>query len=114
MNYPPLDAWPTIRRALALPLALAGATAGSAAAQVQSDEFDLDRAFLSDETMFVPFEVTETVPLRDALAAGTLSDGTALLVFEHEMGKLAFSTQQLAYHHIAQGEMAGEPWMVSF
>lgn len=112
----PFDLDATTRRALSVPLALAGVAlmTGLASAQVTADDFDIDRAFMSDETIFVPFEVTETVPLRDALEAGTVSEGTALLVFDHTMGKLAFVTQQLAYHHVAQGEMAGEPWMVSF
>jgi hypothetical protein len=33
---------------------------------------------------------------------------------EHDAGALALLTQQMSYHHLAQGEMAGEPWMVSF
>lgn len=112
----PFDVAATTRRALSVPLALAGVAlmTGLASAQVTADDFDIDRAFLGDGTMFVPFVVTETRLLADALEDGTLSDGTALLVFDHEMGKLAFVTQQLAYHHVAQGEMAGEPWMVSF
>ena len=83
-------------------------------AQVTAETFDLERAWFSDEVMFVPFQVEETRLLIDALADGTVEMETALLVFEHEIGTLAFLTQQLAYHHIAQGEMAGEPWMVSF
>jgi hypothetical protein len=31
-----------------------------------------------------------------------------------EAGRLALVTDQMAYHHVAQGEIAGEPWMVSF
>ena len=27
---------------------------------------------------------------------------------------LTFLTMQMSYHHIAQGDLAGEPWMVSF
>jgi hypothetical protein len=26
---------------------------------------------------------------------------------------LALLTKQMVYHHVAQGEIAGEPWMVS-
>ena len=33
---------------------------------------------------------------------------------EHHAGRLAFVMDQLAYHHVAQGELRGEPWMVSF
>lgn len=104
------------RRFSSLPLASVGVflTAGTALAQVTAETFDLERAWFSDEVMFVPFQVEETRLLIDALADGTVEMETALLVFEHEIGTLAFLTQQLAYHHIAQGEMAGEPWMVSF
>jgi hypothetical protein len=33
---------------------------------------------------------------------------------EHPAGLLAFLTDQMVYHHVAQGETNGEPWMVSF
>ena len=77
-------------------------------------DFDISRAWLRDTTMFEPFRVTETRPLRDALADGEIGEDTPLLVVEHDAGKLALLTTQMAYHHVAQGEMAGEPWMVSF
>lgn len=104
------------RRLSAFLLASVGVllTAGGASAQVTAETFDLRRAWFGDEVMFVPFQVEETRLLRDALADGTVKKETALLVFEHEIGTLAFLTQQLAYHHIAQGDIAGEPWMVSF
>ena len=114
--FSPSDLVAATRRARSVPLSLAGLAlmTGLASAQTTADDFDLDRAFMSDETIFVPFVVTETIPLREALDNGSISEATALLVFGHDMGNLAFVTQQLAYHHVAQGEMAGEPWMVSF
>ena len=103
-------------RSLTAPLSVAALLVplSTLGAQVTSETFDLDRAWFADRTMFVPFEATETQPLSEALAEGLLEEGTALLVFEQEMGNLAFVTQQLAYHHVAQGDIAGEPWMVSF
>ena len=83
-------------------------TAGSA-------EFDASRAMLFDSTIYVPFQVTdESRPLSAALSDGTLQDHTVLLVIEHAKGRLALVRDQMSYHHAAQGEIMGEPWMVSF
>ncbi len=73
-----------------------------------------DRAFVLDSTTYKPFYVTQTRPLQQALDDGMLNAATPLLVMQHSAGTLAFAVDQLAYHHIAQGEIAGEPWMVSF
>jgi hypothetical protein len=76
--------------------------------------FDIDRAFILDSTVYEPFNVTQTQPLRRALDEGIINVATPLLVMEHRAGNLAFAVDQLAYHHVAQGEIEGEPWMVSF
>ena len=87
--------------------------AGSAVAQ-SAATFDSSVARLSDRTRFVPLQVTETRSLREALDDGRLSKDTPLLVMERGSLHLALLTRQMTYHHIAQGELAGEPWMVSF
>lgn len=101
----------------------AGLAHGVAAQDTRAEEaadvkavpgFDIDRAFLSDRTIFQPFQVEDTQPLKAALEEGLLGKTTPLLVMEREAGRLALVTDQMAYHHVAQGEMAGEPWMVSF
>lgn len=103
---------------LAVPVAiLAGALAASAQEIVTagSEEFDANRALLYDSTVYMPFQVTdESRPLREALDDGTLQDHTLLLVVEHPKGRLALVRDQMSYHHAAQGEIMGEPWMVSF
>jgi hypothetical protein len=76
--------------------------------------FDIDRAFILDSTVYEPFNVTKTQPLRRALDEGIINEATLLLVMEHRAGNLAFAVDQLAYHHAAQGEIEGEPWLVSF
>ncbi len=76
--------------------------------------FDVDRAEIIDSTIFLPFYVTDTQPLRDALSEEVINEDAPLLVMEHEAGTLALSMDQMTYHHVAQGEIAGEPWMVSF
>ncbi len=77
-------------------------------------EFDASRARLSDKDQFEPFYVKVTRPLREAFASGNVREDTPILVMERDAGVLALLTQQMSYHHLAQGEMAGEPWLVSF
>ena len=54
--------------------ALVGLAASSAVAHGQTGaaEFDHSRAILRDSAMFEPFYVEETIPLKEALANGTL------------------------------------------
>ena len=77
-------------------------------------EFDISRATLSDKDDFQPFNANTTRPLQEALAGGDVHKDTPVLVMEGATGALALPTRQMCYHHVAQGEMAGEPWMVSF
>ena len=81
------------------------------AAQQPPPVFDVNRAYLPDSTRFTPFLVTTSRPLRSALDDRTVSNATPLLVVD---GRLALSTEQMTFHHAAQGDFAGEPWMVSF
>ncbi len=80
----------------------------------QDNEFDIDIARVGVGVRFEPFRVTETEPLQDAMSANKLQGDTRVLVMDHPAGLLAFVTDQMVYHHVAQGETNGEPWMVSF
>ena len=80
----------------------------------RAPDFDADRARLSDKDMFRPFEVKTTRPLEEALATGEVAEGTPVLVMEREASVLVLLTRQMVYHHVAQGDLAGEPWLVSF
>lgn len=101
-------------------LATLSATAFAAPVPAQEPDvkvaagFDPSRASMPDEPQFQPFYVEETVALREALDRGRVDGETALLVTEVEGERLGLVLDQMAYHHIAQGELAGEPWMVSF
>ena len=99
-------------------LGVAAATLLSSGLAAQQDDrwADLDstRLWFSETTMFVPFHVTETSPLRQAHDDGTLQDDDYVVILEWNGGRLALSMAQTAYHHVVQGEMNGEPWMVSF
>ena len=84
-------------------------------AQVSGDgAFDMSRFSVRWADSFEPFLVRETYSLQRLLFEGAVTEGTAVLVTETADGKLALLTDQLAYHHIAQGSERGEPWMVSF
>ena len=77
-------------------------------------EFDDRRALLLRRDIFAPYQVTSTYLLRDALSRGTIPEDTPVLVVERGASTLVLLTRQLLYHHVAQGELAGEPWMVSY
>ncbi len=76
--------------------------------------FDTDRAIFWSAPNFLPLNDPEWTPLRDALRAGDVSDDSPVLVFEAGGSTLVLVTGQMAYHHVAQGDMNGEPWMVTF
>lgn len=80
----------------------------------QTEDFDLDRAWIAEPGMIDPFLVDQVKPLAAALDAREIEKSTWLLVVQHPAGRLALVTDQLSYHHVAQGSIRGEPWMVSF
>ena len=98
---------------LALSAAISAAPL-AAQAQTPDTDFDLDRAWISEPGQVDPFLVEQVKPLAAALDAKELEKSTWLLVVEHPAGRLALVTDQLSYHHVAQGSIRGEPWMVSF
>ncbi len=77
-------------------------------------EFDVSRATLSDKDEFQPFCVNAARPLHEALIGGDVREDTPVLIMEGATKALALLTRQMCYHHVAQGDLAGEPWMVSF
>ena len=76
--------------------------------------FEPGRAILSDVWGFDPFPVSTMEPLKGALEGGKVGEDTAILLVKRGDTRLALLTEQMSYHHIAQGELEGEPWMVSF
>ena len=76
--------------------------------------FDASRAVLSDDNLFDPFYVQATISLQEALAQRSVRDDTDLLLLDHPQTPIALLKAEMAYHHVAQGEIAGEPWLVSF
>jgi hypothetical protein len=76
--------------------------------------FELKRLNTENYGSFVPFYVTETELLSAALKSGRVAANTAVLVTETAGGKLALLTDQMAYHHLAQGRAGGKDWLATF
>lgn len=59
-------------------------------------------------------------PLRPRPEAGAtlstarLHDNVELIVFERRGARRALVAREMAYHHVAQGVLADEPYLVSF
>ncbi|MCA9655819.1 MAG: hypothetical protein H6712_35390 [Myxococcales bacterium] len=64
--------------------------------------------------MFTPFRVEGTQPLTQALESGEVAEEADLLISVREGRALALLRSQMAYHHVAQGTVRGEPWLVFF
>ncbi|WP_188649116.1 hypothetical protein [Marinithermofilum abyssi] len=79
-----------------------------------STNFDANRAWLSDEDLFQRLNVKDSQSLKDAMEEGRLQKKDELLVIKRGAEVHAFSTFQMAYHHTAQGKLAGEPYLVAF
>lgn len=82
--------------------------------QPVKEGFDTDRAMFFAEPNFTPLRDPEFQSLRSLMLQGDLDDDTPVVVFEAGGETLVFVTEQMAYHHVAQGTRRGEPWMVTF
>jgi hypothetical protein len=94
------EGWRQWKRALtalaALPI-VSVATSDALPGQKAAD-FDVDRAYQVDSTVYAPFRVENTRPLLRAVEEGELDGQTSLLVMDHpEAGRLALVTDQMAY-----------------
>ena len=76
--------------------------------------FDISRLALTAVGTFETFYVKETYPLKRVLDEGRVAPDTRLLVIETAAGKLALITDQMTYHHIAQGSARGKAWLAAF
>jgi hypothetical protein len=48
------------------------------------------------------------------LSSAQLRDAEDLIVFERGGERRALVIREMAYHHLAQGTLAGEPYLISF
>ena len=76
--------------------------------------FDIARFALTPVGTFETFYVTQTYPLKKVLDEGKVAADTRLLVITTAKGRLALITDQMTYHHIAQGRAGNKDWMAVF
>jgi hypothetical protein len=76
--------------------------------------FDISRFALTAVGTFETFYVKETFPLKKVLDEGKVAPDTRLLVIDTAGGNLALITDQMTYHHIAQGQSHNKDWMATF
>ena len=76
--------------------------------------FDISRFAVTAVGTFETFYVKETYPLKRVLDEGKVAGDTRLLVFTTAGGTLALITDQMTYHHIAQGRARNKDWMATF
>lgn len=74
------------------------------------NKIDRSKAFVKKKFQFAPFLPKNAVPLGSA----NLRPDEDLLVFERGGKRYALILRQMAYHHVAQGTLNGEPYLVSF
>jgi hypothetical protein len=90
---------------------------GKAPAQLSSGParpgFDVTR-FAPNGGIFKTFDVEQTEPLQKVLKEGRVADDTAVLVTATAAGNLALLTEQMVFHHLAQGRAGGKDWMAAF
>ncbi len=91
---------------------------------MQKNLFDPQRALLAGKPVFKPFYVKRLDALSAHIQNGAIANDADLLVTERPNGVIALDTRQIAYYHVAQGEMndepylgelyLSEPWLVTF
>jgi hypothetical protein len=75
--------------------------------------FDITR-FAANGGIFKTFYVEQTEPLQKVLREGRVAEDTPVLVTATAVGNLALLTDQMVFHHLAQGHAGGRDWMAAF
>ena len=76
--------------------------------------FDISRFSPTRVGTFETFYVKETHPLKQMLDEAKVAGDTRLLIISTAAGNLALLTDQMTYHHIAQGRARNKDWMATF
>jgi hypothetical protein len=76
--------------------------------------FDIKRFSNAGNGAFETFYVQKTERLKDLLDQGRIAGDTRMLALATARGKLALITDQMAFHHIAEGTDRGKDWMAVF
>lgn len=75
--------------------------------------FELDRVVTFD-VEFIPLLNPTSQPIQAAIAKYDLPPQTKVLVLPLPEKTLVFSTAQMVYHHVAQGRVGDQPWMIAY
>src|SRR5207253_6828869 len=71
--------------------------------------FDI-RRYSSNGGLFKTFDVQQAEPLQKVLKDGRVAEDTPVLVTATAAGNLALLTDQMVFHHVAQGRAGGDDW----
>ncbi len=75
----------------------------------------IDRSKINVAARGFRFEPFRPTPKNESsLAQARLKDDTQLLAFERGGQRRAVLISEAAYHHVIQGELAGEPYLVTY
>ncbi len=74
-------------------------------------DFDISRAKFLKPDGFPRFRVPKS---GEPLAKAGLKPKESLIIVERGGLRRALGLRQMAFHHFAQGELAGQPYLVSF
>lgn len=66
------------------------------------------------DKVFNTINVKAYQPLQNAVKLGVVERHTKLMVFEIAGQTLSIPLQDMAYHHVAQGEQNGQAWVAFF
>ena len=75
--------------------------------------FDITR-FALNGGIFKTFNVEQTESLQKVLQEGKVAQDTPVLVTATAGGNIALLTEQMVFHHLAQGRAGGKDWMAAF
>ena len=75
--------------------------------------FDITR-FALNGGIFKTFNVDQTESLQKVLQEGKVAQDTPVLVTATAGGNIALLTEQMVFHHLAQGRAGGKDWMAAF
>ncbi|MFC4076178.1 DUF3179 domain-containing (seleno)protein [Salinithrix halophila] len=79
---------------------------------LQPEEFDVKRIIRDNH--FQRFDVVASEPLADVVQRKKIKPKDEVLIVERAGQRLAFSLYQMTYHHVAQGELGGQPFILAF
>lgn len=82
---------------------------------METPAFNFQRAIQINPSPFKAFDAgDEHEPLAQAIQKGDVNPDQPLIIVERANAMLALDRQEMSYHHVAQGDLNGEPWLVAF